>query len=141
MSRLGLLLLLAAGCSGGLPIGDPDGGASCSAWKDAVSCAAHPPCIPEGCPECDGTTSFAGCFDKNGPLPGFACPTLACAPCQGLDDASCTAAANRGCVRSSCCGQFTGCLDPNDPPKVCPAACVDNCATLGEQACNASAGC
>ncbi len=115
MRKLGLFLLL-VGCTRANPLSiDGDGGSSaCSAHTDQASCAADSSCIPLGCPGCNGTTSFIGCFDKNQPLPGVSCPSGICATCHGLDEKSCAAAASRGCIVASCCGAYQGCLDPGE---------------------------
>ncbi|HZS39292.1 MAG TPA: hypothetical protein VFF06_20815 [Polyangia bacterium] len=143
MRNVALAVALLAGCTRALPIDGGDGGAGggCAAHKDAATCAADARCIALGCPQCDGTQSFIGCYDKNGPLPGIGCPGLACASCHALDEPSCRAAASRGCVTGTCCGSFTGCFDPGEPPPACAADCANICAGLDEATCGAQPGC
>ena len=47
----------------------------------------------------------------------------------------------RGCQTGTCCGTFTGCLDPSDPPPVCAADCAQVCADLDEQTCGLNPNC
>ncbi len=153
MRKLGLLqllLLLLPACTRDNPLLNGDdgggpgldgGGAECSSWHDRASCEADAHCIALGCPQCDGSQSFIGCFDKNGPLPGFGCPNSACQSCHGLDQAACAAAGELGCTAGTCCGAFISCLDPGDPPQICAADCVDPCAGLDESTCQATPAC
>jgi hypothetical protein len=108
--------------------------------KSAADCNADANCVALGCPGCNGQSSFSGCYDKNGPLPGFACPAIACADCYGLDEAACTAAASRGCHAVSCCGTFSQCAPPNDPGS-CPAIACTNCSGLDEATCSQRSDC
>jgi hypothetical protein len=144
------LLLVLAGCTRANPLSingdggvDTDGGGSeCATLHDRASCQADPNCIALGCPQCDGTESFIGCFDKNGPLPGIGCPAGLCPmSCHGLDQQSCAAAASRGCMEGTCCGQFIECLDPTDPPQICAADCVNVCAGLDATTCKQNPAC
>jgi len=148
MRKLVLVVALLGGCTRALPIdggdggsgGGDGGGSGCAAHQDAASCSADSACIAAGCPQCDGTRSFVGCFDKNNPPP-INCPALACASCHGLDEPNCRAAALRGCQTGTCCGTFTGCLDPSDPPPVCAADCAQVCRDLGESTCALNPNC
>jgi hypothetical protein len=143
--KLGLLLVLLAGCTRANPLeiggddgggggrdggggGGDGGGAECAAFGDRASCEADPNCVALGCPQCDGSTSFLGCFDKNGPLPGFGCPADACASCTGLDQATCDA--TPGCRADFCAAcnpgstYFASCSPAGEPPPTClPTPC------------------
>jgi hypothetical protein len=144
MRKLCVLIALLAGC-GRASLENTDagggdgGGGDCSAHQDTASCEADPRCIALGCPSCNGTQSLAGCFDKNGPLPGIGCPLIACG-CQGLNEQACTAAASTGCRLGTCCGHFVSCLGPGDPTPVCTADCV-SCVGLTEALCKARTDC
>jgi hypothetical protein len=139
MRTLGLVLLL-AGCTRTLPIGDGDGGTqgNCGSHTDAQSCSADSSCITFTCPSCNGAPTFIGCYDKNGPLPGIACG-LNCASCHGLTADACAAAAGQGCQAETCCGTFVQCLDPGEQ-KVCALACT-SCHGLDETSCKARSDC
>jgi hypothetical protein len=128
------LLLLVTGCTRPLPIGSSD----CSSYTDAASCDADPGCTAFTCPSCNGSNSFAGCYDKNGPQPGIGCPAIACPqPCHNLDQAGCAAQASQGCHALNCCGSFTQCLGPNESGG---CTCV-GCSGLDEATCKARPDC
>lgn len=108
--------------------------------KNEADCRADGNCVALGCPSCGGQSSFSGCYDKNGPLPGFACPAIACADCYGLDEAACTAAASRGCHAVTCCGTFSECAPANDPGACAAIACT-TCRGLDEATCGQRSDC
>lgn len=119
--RHAIYAVLIAGCSGGVPSGVPDGGGRCGDHRDAASCNADSRCTVAGCPNCEGGTNFALCYDKaNGPPP-IGCPAIACAPaCADLvDAATCNARSDChsvyqpanacGCAALGCCTFFSVC--------------------------------
>jgi hypothetical protein len=86
--------------------------------------------MPGNCANCDGTQTYAGCYqpatEAPPPCPGFACPPT----CNGLSEAACAARAD--CRVDTCPGcqtkTFIKCSSLNGPMPVCPAlACPLAC--------------
>jgi hypothetical protein len=132
-SAMGLLLIAVAAGSCTRANGRCEG-------KSEADCRADGHCVALGCPDCGGGSGFIGCYDKDGPLPAFGCPAIACADCYGLDEAACAAAASRGCHAVTCCGTFSHCAPANDPGSCTAVACT-SCRGLAETTCSQRSDC
>jgi hypothetical protein len=132
------------GNAGGSGHGGGGGSQAGCAGRDQADCLADGACRANYCATQICGNTFTSCSDVNsGPIACAAKEPPGC-QCEGLDEASCVAAAansNWGCTAvycpTSCSGQmFAGCLGPNQGTIACPVGgnggCVPQCRTSAD---------